>query len=84
MQKYELLVDGKKRDRVGADDELRAWLARYREEHVEDDPDAVHVQIRRLSRWSWLTGGTLVAREPFLRGEPRTVAERLRRGDPGA
>jgi hypothetical protein len=24
------------------------------------------VQVRRLSRWSWLTGGTLVPRERFL------------------
>ena len=74
MPRYELLVDGKARDRAGSDEELRAWLAGYREQHVEDDPDAVHVQIRRLSSWSWLTGGKLVPREPFLQGEPRTVA----------
>ena len=79
MRKYELLVDGKGRARVASDDELRAWLASYREEHAEDDPDAVHVQIRELSAWSWLTGGKLVAREPFLAGAPRTTAERLRR-----
>jgi hypothetical protein len=32
---------------------------------VEDDPSAAHVQIRRLSTWSWLTGGALVERERF-------------------
>jgi hypothetical protein len=34
---------------------------------VDDDPDAVHVQIRRLSRLSWLTGGTMVDRDAVLR-----------------
>ena len=45
---------------------MRKWLAEYREEHVDDDPDAVHVQIRKLGTWSWLTGGTMVDREDFL------------------
>jgi hypothetical protein len=81
MPKYELLVDGKARDRVRSDGELRAWLRGYRERHVEDDPDAVHVLIRRLSPWSWLTGGTLVPREEFLTGEPRTIAEQMRRAE---
>jgi hypothetical protein len=80
VAKYELLVDGKARDRVASDEELRAWLTSYCEKHVEDDPDAAHVLIRRLSPWSWLTGGTLVPREDFLAGEPRTIAERMRRG----
>jgi len=26
----------------------------------------VHVQIRRLSGWAWLTGGKLVDRDGFL------------------
>jgi hypothetical protein len=66
MARYELLVDGSARGRVKSEDELRAWLARYREEHPGDDPDAAHVQVRQLGRWSWLTGGTLVPRERFL------------------
>ncbi len=41
MAGYELLVDGEKRGRVASDDEARAWLRGYREEHAEDDPDAV-------------------------------------------
>jgi hypothetical protein len=64
--RYELLVDGAARDRVGSEDELRAWLAVYREEQRKDDPDAVHVQVRQLSAWSWLTGGRLVPRDRFL------------------
>ena len=39
---------------------MRRWLAEYREEHAEDDPDATHVQVRQLSALSWLTGGKLV------------------------
>ncbi len=64
--KYELLVDGDRRWRAKTKDEARAWIRDYREEHAEDDPDAVHVQVRRLSPWSWLTGGSLVPREDFL------------------
>jgi hypothetical protein len=63
---YELLVDGERRGRVASDGDVRAWLRTYREEHAEDDPDAAHVQVRQLSRISWLTGGTLVPRERFL------------------
>jgi hypothetical protein len=66
VPKYELLVDGRSRWRAKDDDDVRAWLAEYREEHTDDDPDAVHVQIRKLGRWSWLTGGTIVGREAFL------------------
>lgn len=66
MARYELLVDGRSRWRAKDDDDLRTWLAEYREEHVDDDPDAVHVQIRKLGPWSWLTGGTIVDREAFL------------------
>jgi hypothetical protein len=69
VPKYELLVDGARRARVASDDEARAWIRAYRAEHAEDDPEAVHVQVRRLSTWSWLTGGTLIPRERFL-GEP--------------
>jgi hypothetical protein len=64
--KYDLLIDGQKRWRAASGDDLRAWLRDYCEEHVQDDPDAMHVQIRRLSAWAWLTGGTLVDRDEFL------------------
>jgi hypothetical protein len=64
--KYELLVDGESRSRAGSDDEARTWIRAYRAEHAADDPDATHVQVRRLSAWSWLTGGSLVPREEFL------------------
>ena len=66
MARYELLVDGGRAARVGSDDEVRRWLREYRSTHVEDDPDAAHVLVRELSRWSWLTGGRLVPRERFL------------------
>ena len=66
MARYELLVDGARNGRAASEEEARAWIRRYRAEHEEDDPGAVHVQVRRLSAWSWITGGTLVPREPFL------------------
>ena len=66
MARYELLVDGRSRWRAKDESDLRAWLREYCEEHAEDDPDAVHVQDRRLSPWSWLTGGTVLDREQFL------------------
>ncbi len=65
MAKYDLLVDGDKRWRAKSEDEARAWIRDYREEHIEDDPDATHVLVRRLSPWSWLTGGSLVDRDTF-------------------
>jgi hypothetical protein len=64
---YEVLVDGRARWKAKDDADLRAWLREYREEHAADDPDAVHVQIRKLGRLSWLTGGTMVDRDAFLR-----------------
>jgi hypothetical protein len=67
VARYELLVDGKGRGRAASDEEVRTWLRAYREEHAEDDPDAAHVQVRRLTRLAWLTGGALVPREEFLR-----------------
>jgi len=66
VPKYELLVDGARQGRAASGDEARAWIRRYRAEHMEDDPEAVHVQVRRLSAWSWITGGTLVPREQLL------------------
>jgi hypothetical protein len=66
VAKYELLVDGKGRGHADSDEAVRSWLRTYCEEHADDDPDAVHVQVRRLSRLAWLTGGSLVPREDFL------------------
>jgi hypothetical protein len=66
VAKYDLLVDGERRHRVSSVDEVRTWLREYRAEHEEDDPDAVHVQVRELTRWARLTGGRLVDREQFL------------------
>lgn len=70
MARFELLIDGRSRWKAETEDDVRRWIAEYREEHVDDDPDAAHVQVRRLSRLAWLTGGTLVGRERFL-DDPR-------------
>ena len=64
--KYELLVDGRREARVEGDEAARRWIRDYRFKHVETDKDAAHVQVRRLSPLSWITGGTLVPREQFL------------------
>ena len=65
MSKYELLIDGEHRWKAGSEDDVRRWLAEYRDEHAEDDPDAAHVQVRRLGGLAWLTGGRLVDRDDF-------------------
>jgi hypothetical protein len=83
MAKYELLVDGRRRGRAASDDEARSWIRAYRAEHGEDDPDATHVQVRRLSAWSWLTGGSLVPREQFLDEPLRSVASEQQQDAPG-
>ena len=61
-----MLVDGNPEARVESEGAARAWIRDYRFEHVDTDKDATHVQVRRLTRWSWLTGGVLVPREDFL------------------
>jgi hypothetical protein len=63
---YELLVDGSRQGRMGSAEEVRAWLRDYQAEHAYDDPDAVHVQVRELTSWAWLTGGRLLDRDAFL------------------
>jgi hypothetical protein len=63
---YAILVDGTRVARVNDGDDVRAWIAKYREEHQEDDPDAAHVQVLERNFLSWLTGGKLVDRERFL------------------
>ena len=62
MPKYDVMVDGERIVRVKSDDEVRTWLANYREEHQEDDPEATHVQIVHLR----CAGGSLVPRERFF------------------
>jgi hypothetical protein len=66
VARYELLIDGRRRWKASSEDDLRRWLGEYREEHAIDDPEAVHVQVREMTRWSWVTGGTLVPRERFF------------------
>jgi hypothetical protein len=66
MADYALLVDGQKVERANSEDDVRAWLAKYREDHQDDDPDAAHVQVLERSFRSWLTGGKLLDRERFL------------------
>jgi len=66
VARYEILVDGQGRAKGETEDAVREWIRGYRAEHGEDDPDATHIQVRELSRWSWLNGGKLVPRERFL------------------
>ena len=66
MATYALLVDGERVAQVASQEDVRAWLAKYREEHVEDDPSAAHVQIIQRGALWWLTGGKLVDRLQFL------------------
>jgi hypothetical protein len=63
---YAILLDGERGARVSSDDAVRAWVAKYREDHAEDDPAAAHVQILERGALAWLTGGKLVDRERFL------------------
>jgi hypothetical protein len=66
MSKYALLVDGERVTTVDTAEAVRNWLVTYREEHVEDDPSAVHVQVIERGRFWWVTGGKLVDRLRFL------------------
>jgi hypothetical protein len=63
---YAILLDGERVARVSSDDDVRTWIAKYREEHAEDDPAAAHVQILERGPLAWLVGGKLVDRERFL------------------
>ena len=65
MADYALLVDGERVARVNSEDDVRAWLTKYREDHAEDDPSAAHVQIIQRGALAWLTGGKLADRERF-------------------
>jgi cell wall-associated NlpC family hydrolase len=66
LARYELLIDGRRRWKAASEEDVRRWIAEYREEHAEDDPDAAHVQVRQLSALAWLTGGKLLERSLFL------------------
>jgi hypothetical protein len=66
MAKYVLLVDGERVANVDSEMAVRAWLGKYRDEHTEDDPSAVHVQIIERGALWWITGGKLVDRLRFL------------------
>jgi hypothetical protein len=66
MTTYALLVDGERVAKLESEADVRAWLAKYRDEHVEDDPGGAHIQILERGRFSWMTGGKLVDRENFL------------------
>jgi hypothetical protein len=63
---YQLMVDGEPAWHAKSEADLRGWLAEYCEKHRDDDPGAAHVQIRRLGRLAWLTGGSMVDRRQFL------------------
>jgi hypothetical protein len=66
MATYALLVDGEGVAKVDSESDVRAWLVKYREEHVEDDPSAAHVQIIERGTFWWITGGKLRDRLQFL------------------
>ena len=46
--------------------EVARQAGEYRDEHTEDDPSAVHVQIIERGALWWITGGKLVDRLRFL------------------
>jgi hypothetical protein len=66
MTDYAILLDGERVARIDSDSAVRAWIAKYREDHADDDPAAAHVQILERGALAWLTGGKLVDRERFL------------------
>jgi hypothetical protein len=66
MTDYAILLDGERVASIDSDDEVRSWIAKYRENHADDDPAAAHVQILERGPFAWLTGGKLVDRVRFL------------------
>ena len=66
MADYAILLDGERVASIDSDDEVRSWIAKYRENHADDDPAAAHVQILERGPLAWLTGGKLVDRARFL------------------
>ena len=63
---YAILLDGERVASVSSDDAVRAWIAKYRQDHADDDPAAAHLQILERGTFAWLTGGKLVDRQRFL------------------
>lgn len=45
MTDYTILLDGERVTSNDSDSAVRVWLAKYREDHADDDPAAAHVQI---------------------------------------
>jgi hypothetical protein len=68
VARFEILVDGERKHVAQDEEDVRSWLERYRAEHRETDPDAVHVQLLERGALSFLVGGKLVPRERFLGG----------------
>jgi hypothetical protein len=66
MTSYAILVDGERAAKVDSAEDLRAWIAGYRRDHVEDDPAGAHLQILERGALAWLTGGKLIDRDRFL------------------
>ena len=66
MTNYTILLDGERVASIDSDSAVRAWIAKYREDHTDDDPAAAHVQILERGAFAWLTGGKLIDRERFL------------------
>jgi hypothetical protein len=66
MTDYAILLDGERVARIDSDSAVRVWIAKYREDHVDDDPAAAHVQVLERGAFAWLTGGKLIDRERFL------------------
>ena len=63
---YAILLDGERVAHMSSDEAVRAWIAKYREDHADDDPRAVHLQILERGALAWLMGGKLLDRERFL------------------
>jgi hypothetical protein len=66
MTDYAILLDGERVASIDSDSAVRAWIAKYREDHADDDPAAAHVQSLERGTFAWLTGGKLIDRERFL------------------
>jgi hypothetical protein len=66
MTDYAILLDGERVARIDSDSAVRDWVAKYCEDHADDDPAAAHVQILERGAFAWLTGGKLVDRGRFL------------------
>jgi hypothetical protein len=62
VARYDVLVDGERKARVSSEDDVREWIASYRQEHAADDPAATHVQVVKVR----FAGGELIPLEQFL------------------